>query len=109
MVVVLCMWEALTRSFHASTRDLMKVLTNLALFIAPIVYTTYHSRDYQTMASILLFAFAGAVIGPDMHRYLVGVRRVDWFHYAIGMHVGVPTLLYVVPLSFMYHIIIGYS
>ena len=85
VVVLLAMWEALSRSFSKDLRELSKVLTNVLLFVGPILHHSYAAADLCTAASVLLFAFAGVVIGPDRDRFLFGVRRENWFHYAIGI------------------------
>jgi hypothetical protein len=34
--------------------------------------------------SAILFAVAGLVVKPERHRYLIGIRREDWFHLMIA-------------------------
>ena len=84
-VMVLAMWEAFSRSYGKEMRELCKVLTNVVLFVGPILMHSYKVKDHVLAASILLFAFAGIAIGGDRDRYLFGVRRENLFHYCIGV------------------------
>jgi hypothetical protein len=65
-------------------RDNLKTLIALAAFVAPLLASAFNAGDTLLGGSVTLFVVAGLVIGADRHRCLLGVRRENWFHYAIG-------------------------
>ena len=55
------------------------------LFLLPAVGFSLERSDWATLAGVALFAIAGVAVGGDRDRCLLGVRRVNWFHYMIGV------------------------
>ena len=74
-------------------RSGLRTLVAAAGFLVPSVYESVVSGNQLLGSSVLLFAFAGIVIGADRERFLLGVRRENWFHYlitiaAVGIGLG---------------------
>uniref|UniRef100_A0A7S3PLK5 Uncharacterized protein n=1 Tax=Aplanochytrium stocchinoi TaxID=215587 RepID=A0A7S3PLK5_9STRA len=42
-------------------------------------------ENQMALASVITFISAGLIIGPDRHRYILGVRRENLFHYFLGL------------------------
>ena len=64
--------------------ELAKILVNLVAFLAPIVGHAHKLGDLRTAAGVALFAVAGIWIGGGQG-LIFGVKRVNVFHYAIGL------------------------
>ena len=77
--------SSLARALSNDAKELLTILFNVGLFIVPALGYGWSAKDYHTIAATLIFAFAGVVVTPDRHRYILGVRRENWFHYLIGI------------------------
>lgn len=77
--------EAMARSFPPQARELTKIFINLGMFVGPAGVALYMKQDYAALGGVVLFVLAGLVITADRHRYILGVRCENWFHYAIGV------------------------
>lgn len=84
-VVALSCFEAMTRGLTEQQREFAKVLTNLTLFVGPTAFIAYQTNNMDYLVGIVIFAMAGVVITADRHRYILGVRCENWFHYCIAI------------------------
>lgn len=75
----------LRKSAPDAVDDACRVLFNVLCFVAPVAVVSYQARDWTTFAGIVLFLVAAVPIGPDRHSTLLGVRRENIFHYALGV------------------------
>ena len=71
---------------YCSEAGLSAARTGVAFtgFVLPLVVDGVLKGNYMLVSSVVLFLIAGIVVGADRHRYLVGVRRENWFHYLIA-------------------------
>jgi len=44
----------------------------------------YSQWDVSTVSAVATFISAGLLVGADRHRYILGVRRENIFHYILG-------------------------
>jgi len=65
-------------------RQLAIVCLNIFSFIGPALFTSWRSREFCTAIGAVLFVIAGVGIGGDRDETLLGVRRMNLFHYFIG-------------------------
>lgn len=79
--------QMLIESFAPESQvdQVWKVLVNFLLFIYPLAVAAYLKNHVTLMVALAVFVVSGAVIGPDRHRTLFGVRRENLFHYGIGL------------------------
>jgi len=85
IVVVLVLFGAVSAGVKTPAgMDLARVAVNVVFFVAPVVFAAIAGANWALVASVAGYVFAAAVITPDEERCLFGVRRVNWFHYAIG-------------------------
>jgi hypothetical protein len=77
--------ETFTRSMHPSKRELIRTVINAGFFVVPAFIGAYAHNNTNALVAIVLFLIAAVVIGPERHKYLLGLRREDWFHYIIGV------------------------
>mmetsp|Transcript_35687 Transcript_35687/g.72740 ORF Transcript_35687/g.72740 Transcript_35687/m.72740 type:complete len:201 (-) Transcript_35687:308-910(-) len=86
MVVCVCgsVFSDIARSFSEKTKELVKKIINLAAFIGPIACICYDRGDTTLALAAILFVVAGVVVGSDHHSTILGVRRVNIFHYMLG-------------------------
>jgi hypothetical protein len=84
-MLLLVLIETISRSFSNNMRELSKTIINALIFITPIALKSYQINDIQTLCAISLFAFSAIIITPHHHNCILGVRCVNWFHYAIAI------------------------
>ena len=58
--------------FSKKSVELLKIPFNLCLFVLPVVKYAVDNGDMQALAAILLFTFAGVVVGADRYVPLFG-------------------------------------
>ena len=81
-VFVLSIFEQVVRS--TKVKNDLKVLPNVALYVAPVVLASIKKKDWVALVGIFFFVFGAIVIGPAREECLFGVRRENWFHYCIA-------------------------
>jgi hypothetical protein len=52
--------------------------------MGPILQFGMNTQNKYAIAGVLVFVCGGVLIGPDRERYILGVRRENLFHYALG-------------------------
>lgn len=76
---------AAVNSLSERKAELLRLLFNVFFFIGPIFGCVYAGKaGRMALAGGLLFPFAGVAITPDRERCFAGMRRENWFHYAIA-------------------------
>ena len=63
----------------------LRTLMAVGCFLLPGLYESYIMSNRLLAGSLLLFAFAGIAVGADRERYILGMRRENWFHYLIAI------------------------
>lgn len=86
-IATLMILECCTRSGSDTIRQLFIVIINVVTFVTPTLLFSHRHKSSGGLfsaAGTFLFVFAGVVIGGDRDKLILGVRRMNWFHYCIG-------------------------
>lgn len=74
----------LGKAAPAKAQEAVKIATGAVLFLLPGIWLAVARQDAGLAAGLALYLIGAVVIGPARHRFLLGMRREDWFHYCIG-------------------------
>ena len=84
MSLLVLLYSAIQVSYrNDKKREGLRTLVAVAGFLLPGLLEAYLTSNQLLGSSLLLFAFAGIAVGADRDRYLLGMRRENWFHYLI--------------------------
>ena len=85
VIIILIIIEAASRSTRINVRETCKILINVTGFVVPVATGCYLHQEWNGLIAIIAFVVAAIIITPDRHKFLLGVRCENWFHYIIGL------------------------
>jgi len=91
-VLILALLSVVAKRLPPKVYSMTEVVINLFLFVLPVASRAYLKGDRLTLSAVGIFMFASLVIGPDRYAYILGMRRINWFHYLIAIAVYLITL-----------------
>lgn len=84
-VVVASVVGSATLGLADNAAEVAKIIFNVGCFVLPILAVASHFENTAAGCGVVVFAIGAVVVGPDRHRYILGMRRENWFHYMIGL------------------------
>jgi len=70
--------------FSFNLQELYTTIVNVVA-LNLLLYAEEYLRNPMAVVAVLLYVFAGLLVGSDRHRYILGVRRENIFHYLLAI------------------------
>jgi len=76
---------AVARGLPQRASEPAQVLFNSICFILPVGWFAVTRHDGAVAIGLAVLLAGSVVIGPHRHRFLLGLRHEDWFHYCLAV------------------------
>jgi len=84
IILLLFLYIFATSIVSDSIKEVLILLVNVVLFVAPVYYEGYYRGSNMEIFAITLFIIGTVIIGNNRHKCVLGMRCENWFHYCLG-------------------------